>query len=196
MGRRTGAAVALILFVMAGVPAVAQQKVIMDTDFNTIGDDGQTLVMAAQLDKAGVIDLLGVTLVTGNNWLAQEAADALRAVERLGIADRIGVYGGANLPLVHDPRSFAAERDLFGEGETWLTAFHRPEPTDADLVAPPDGFAQEAQLQPETAGDSRRQPSTSSSTASRPTRARCRYLRSDRSPTSPLRYASTPKSSQ
>lgn len=76
---------------------------IIDTDFSTIGDDGQVLIMAAQLYKQGTIDLLGVTVVTGNNWLKQEVADALRAVERLGIEDKVGVYAGANLPLVHDP---------------------------------------------------------------------------------------------
>lgn len=38
-------------------------KVIIDTDFNTIGDDGQVAVMAAQLYAQGTIDLLGFTSV-------------------------------------------------------------------------------------------------------------------------------------
>ena len=37
-------------------------KVIIDTDFNTIGDDGQVAVMAAQLYAQGAIDLLGFTI--------------------------------------------------------------------------------------------------------------------------------------
>ncbi|MGK9233654.1 nucleoside hydrolase [Inquilinus limosus] len=138
---------------MAAAPAQAAEKVILDTDFSTAGDDGQVLIMAAQLDRQGVIDLLGVTIVTGNNWLKQEVADALRAVERLGIADRVGVYAGANLPLVHDPESFESERTLFGFGESYKTAFHRPQPGDADLVAPPDGFAKTAKPQSEDAVD-------------------------------------------
>src|ERR1700754_884167 len=116
----------------------AHEKVILDTDFTTIGDDGQVLIMAAQLQKAGVLDLMGVTVVSGNDWLKQEVADALRAVERLGIEDRVGVYAGANLPLVHDPRGFEHERALFGFGEHYKMAFHRPQPADADLIAPPD----------------------------------------------------------
>ena len=79
---------------------------ITDPDFSTIGDDGQVDIMAEQLNKKGTLDLLGVTVVTGNNWLRQEVADALKAVERLGIEDKVGVYAGANLPLVHDPRRF------------------------------------------------------------------------------------------
>ena len=50
-------------------------KVIIDTDFNTIFDDGQAAVMAAQLDAQGVIDLLGFTVASGNAWRDQEVAD-------------------------------------------------------------------------------------------------------------------------
>ncbi|WP_379072066.1 nucleoside hydrolase [Mesorhizobium sp. UC22_110] len=139
--------------VLASVASAAPEKVILDTDFSTIGDDGQTLIMAAQLQKEGVIDLLGVTVVTGNNWLKQEVVDALRAVERLGIDEKVGVYAGANLPLVHDPRSFEHERALFGFGESYKTAFHRPQPTEKDLIAPPDGFAMKAKLRQENAVD-------------------------------------------
>ena len=140
MQSRIPAAALAVLLALAGA-ARAQEKVIIDTDFSTIGDDGQVLIMAAQLDAEGVIDLMGITVVTGNNWLKQEMADALRAVERLGIADKVGVWAGANLPLVHDPDAFQNEHALFGFGESWQTALHRPQPADADLVAPPDGFA-------------------------------------------------------
>lgn len=146
-------AAAVAAWALAAAPAMAAEKVILDTDFSTAGDDGQVLIMAAQLDHQGVIDLLGVTVVTGNNWLKQEVADALRAVERLGIEDKVGVYAGANLPLVHDPESFDSERALYGFGESYKTAFHRPQPADADLVAPPDGFATKARLRDQNAID-------------------------------------------
>ena len=65
--------------------------------------------MAAQLHAARVIELLGISVVAGNEWLPQEVAEALRAVERLGIADEVGVYAGARYPLVHDYRNLAQE---------------------------------------------------------------------------------------
>ena len=46
------------------------------------------------------VDILGVTVVSGNQWLDQEVADALRAVERMGVADKVKVYPGAVDPLV------------------------------------------------------------------------------------------------
>ena len=138
MIRRLVVGLALNALVWSGGVAAAQEKVIVDTDFTTAGDDGQVAVMAAQLHAARVIELLGITVVAGNEWLPQEVADALRAVERLGIADEVGVYAGARYPLVHDYRNLTQERAMWGVGGSW---YRRPEPPD-DQVSPPfDGFA-------------------------------------------------------
>src|ERR1700739_1290697 len=79
---------------LAGPP-----KVIIDTDFNTISDDGQVAVMAAQLYAQGVIDLLGFTIPSGNQWRDQEVSDCLKAVERLGIEHLVKVHVGSQYPL-------------------------------------------------------------------------------------------------
>jgi inosine-uridine nucleoside N-ribohydrolase len=104
--------------------------------------------MAAQLHAAKTIDLLGVTVVAGNEWLPQEVAEALRAVERLGIDAEVGVYSGARYPLVHDYKAVAQERALWGVGGSW---YRRPEPADNELIAPFDGFARRAHVQSEHA---------------------------------------------
>ncbi|KAK8039861.1 hypothetical protein PG993_008272 [Apiospora rasikravindrae] len=110
------------------------QKIIIDTDFNTIGDDGQVLAMAAQLHKSKMVDILGLTMVTGNQWLAQGVSDGLKAVERLGIEQDVGVYVGANEPLLHTYAAHQQEKKRFGNGT--LYPGHEEQ-----LVAPPDGFA-------------------------------------------------------
>lgn len=140
----------VLIMALAGVTwsahtaTAATEKVILDSDFTTIGDDGKVGVMAAQLHAARVIDLLGITVVAGNGWLNQEVADALKAVERLGIADTVGVYAGARYPLVHDYKSMAQEKAMWGVGGSW---YRRPEPADNELVAPLDGFATKTHLQ-------------------------------------------------
>ena len=48
---------------LCAIPAAAQEKVILDSDYTTIGDDGQAGVMAMQLHAQGVINLLGITVV-------------------------------------------------------------------------------------------------------------------------------------
>jgi inosine-uridine nucleoside N-ribohydrolase len=70
-----GAAFCCLLFMVAHSLA-GPPKVIIDTDFNTIGDDGQVAVMAAQLYAAGEIDLLGFTIASGNEWRDQESLNA------------------------------------------------------------------------------------------------------------------------
>jgi inosine-uridine nucleoside N-ribohydrolase len=135
-------------------PADAQtstrEKVILDTDFTTIGDDGLVGIMAAQLHAQGKIELLGVTVVAGNEWLEQEVADALRAVERMGLGSAVGVYAGARYPLVHDYRMIEQERALWGVGGSW---YKHPEPAEGAVVAPPDGFAKTVRVQPAHAAE-------------------------------------------
>jgi inosine-uridine nucleoside N-ribohydrolase len=140
-------AVLLVALCLADT-AVAQEKVILDTDFTTIGDDGQVGIMAAQLHAQGVIELLGMTVVAGNEWLPQEVAEALKAVERLGIAEDVGVYAGARYPLLHDYKNLAQERALWGVGGSW---YRRSEPKDTDLIAPLDGFATKTHVRPQHA---------------------------------------------
>ena len=117
-------------------------KVIIDTDFNTIFDDGQAVVMAAQLHAQGAINLLGLTVASGNEWRDQEVVEALKAVERLGIEKSVPVYVGSQYPLLHDFKSFLFEQVVSGPPIDYVGAYAGPQPGPNDLVPPPDGFAQ------------------------------------------------------
>jgi purine nucleosidase len=99
---------AVLLVSVAGlnVCVAGAPKVIIDTDYNTIGDDGQVGAMASQLYGQGVIDLLGFTIVSGNQWRDQEVVDCLKAVERMGVEHRVKVYVGSQYPLVHDYKAY------------------------------------------------------------------------------------------
>jgi len=126
-------------------------KVIIDTDFNTIGDDGQVAAMAAQLHARGAIELLGLTVASGNQWLNQGVSDALKAVERLGLERSVKVYAGAPYPLLHDYKSYLYEQMLAGPAVDYVGAFANA-PTN-QLVAPPDGFATHTRLAEQNAVD-------------------------------------------
>ncbi|WP_345814643.1 nucleoside hydrolase [Paraburkholderia sp. PREW-6R] len=129
-------------------------KVIIDSDYNTLSDDGQLGVMAAQLQAQGSLKVLGITVVSGNQWLKQGVADALKSVERLGVENQIGVYAGANYALSHDYATIQAELKQFPGGDGYLGAWNTPEPkSDSDLVAPPDGFATHTKVQSKSAVD-------------------------------------------
>lgn len=135
-----------------GVAAVP--KIIIDSDYNTMSDDGQLGAMAAQLQAQGRLQVMGISVVSGNQWLRQGVADALKSVERLGVGDRIGVYAGANLALNHDFATIQRELAAGAGGDGYLGAWGTPEPkTAADLKPSPDGFATRTALQPKGAVD-------------------------------------------
>ncbi|KAF1951080.1 inosine/uridine-preferring nucleoside hydrolase [Byssothecium circinans] len=114
-------------------------KVIIDTDFNTIGDDGQTLALAAQMHASKDVEIMGLTIVAGNQYLEQGVSDALKAVERVGLENTVGVYIGAENPFLHDYNSFQLEKRLFGNATQYAAAYTSPK--SQQLVPPPDGFA-------------------------------------------------------
>jgi inosine-uridine nucleoside N-ribohydrolase len=129
-------------------------KVIIDSDYNTLSDDGQLGVMAAQLMAQGSIDIKGITVVSGNQWLMQETADALKSVERLGVENKIGIYAGANYALSHDQSTVERELKMYPGGDGYLGAWTSPEPkSQSDLIPPPDGFAVHTSVQPQSAVD-------------------------------------------
>jgi purine nucleosidase len=130
-------------------------KIIIDSDYNTMSDDGQLGVMAAQLQARGQVEVLGITVVSGNQWLRQGVADALKSVERLGMGTKIGVYAGENLALSHDWATIEQELAAGAANDGYYGAWSagKTPPTDAELIAPPDGFAQQTQIKPQSAVD-------------------------------------------
>jgi purine nucleosidase len=104
------------------------------------------------LRAQGRLDLLGITLVTGNQWLDQEQADALKAVERLGIEKQVRVYRDALYPLVHDYEAYLREKQLF-PGRDYVGAYATPPPSRTELAAPADGVAVHTQAARKSAID-------------------------------------------
>lgn len=144
--------VSLAACIHGGAVPTDPPLVIIDTDFNTMGDDGQLLAMAVQLQAEHKLTVLGVTVVSGNQWLQQEVADALKALQRLGADDRIGVYAGANRPMSHDLAAIRSELAAGAGGDGYLGAWSRPEPLKpGDLTAPPDGFAEHSSVRGQSA---------------------------------------------
>lgn len=108
------------------VSAQTKQKVILDTDMVEIFDDGIAMMML-QLDPQ--VELLGVTTVIGNSWVAEGTAYALRQLEAVK-ASHIPVAMGITRPLrPNRHETMALERQLYGIGhDSWAGSFGYPEP--------------------------------------------------------------------
>ena len=115
----------LILLVVAfSSVAGAKEKVILDTDMVMMYDDGVAMTMLA---KHPNIELLGVTTVAGNTWIAEGTAYALRQLELINRTD-IPVAQGTRAPLrAGRQETIDLEQKMLGTSE-YIGCFERPEP--------------------------------------------------------------------
>lgn len=100
--------------------AQTPKKVIFDTDMGYINDDAVAMIMLAQADKKGDLDLLGVTTVGGNVYAAPATTATLRQLELIDRTD-IPVYEGTDVPLNGFLDMKAAEK-IFGAPD-WAGAY-------------------------------------------------------------------------
>ncbi|MDE3103577.1 MAG: nucleoside hydrolase [Acidobacteriota bacterium] len=145
-------AVVAMVWVLAGIggvrgmaaaqPEPEPRKVIYDQDTDgIIGDNEDPLVMLLQSPK---IQVLGVTVVTGNGWLKQETADVLKLLEDIGRPE-IPVHMGAEFPLVQSRYTPVRLTRLYGGTRTdpFLGAYAEYSPEPDDVKPPYGGFARQ-----------------------------------------------------
>lgn len=104
------------------LPAWAgQEKVLLDADMVESFDDGVAMIMLA---NAPGIDLLGVTILTGNSWATSGLAYTIKQLEIEGRID-IPVAMGFEYPLrPHRHMDIDTERLLCGRGhDIWMGSF-------------------------------------------------------------------------
>jgi purine nucleosidase len=90
----------VFFFLLAAGPALAQQrrKVIIDQDCS--GPGGSNMQTLLTLIQSPAVEVLGITVASGNQWRDEEIAHTLRLLELIGRPD-IPVVPGAVFPLVH-----------------------------------------------------------------------------------------------
>ncbi len=90
----------------------ARRKVIIDQDaFGPAGSNMQAILMLLQSSD---VEVLGITIATGDGWRDEEVRDTLRLLEIAKRAD-IPVYPGAVFPLVNTPALVKRWESLYGK---------------------------------------------------------------------------------
>src|SRR6266436_5536185 len=133
-------ALLVLISILVAPFAFAQRKVIFDQDTDgIIGGNNDSLVM---LRPSKQIDVLGVTVATGNGWLKQETADVLKLIELIERPE-VPVYMGSEFPLVQAPETPVLLTKLYGGSRTdpFLGAYAEYSPGPDVVVPPPGGFA-------------------------------------------------------
>ena len=114
----------LLMVVAAGVCAAQmrpsdRELVLIDQDGSGPGGSNQMAMLA--LLQAPNVQVLGITMVTGNAWRDEETLTTLRMLELTGHAD-VPVARGAVFPLVRTERETKLGEALYGK-VAWLGAW-------------------------------------------------------------------------
>jgi purine nucleosidase len=109
---------------LAPPQSTAKRKVIYDQDNS--GPFGTDILGTLMMLQADNIDLLGITLVTGDAWMKQELAYTLRLLEMMGRTE-IPVYPGAEFPMLNTKEEWQLRQQLYGGHrlDPWMGAFNR-----------------------------------------------------------------------
>jgi purine nucleosidase len=113
--RRLIAITALLLasaFVCDRAASAQQRFVIADQDAS--GPGGSDMAALLVLLQSPNVNLLGITVVTGDSWRDVEVAHTLRLLELMGRTD-IKVYPGAAFPLVRTEERTRLAQQLYGK---------------------------------------------------------------------------------
>jgi inosine-uridine nucleoside N-ribohydrolase len=109
-----------LLLLAAALACPAQRRlVLIDQDGSGPGGSNQMAILA--LLQAPDVQVLGITMVTGNAWRDEETLHTLRMLELTGHTD-VPVSKGAVFPLVRDEEETRLESALDGK-VTWLGAW-------------------------------------------------------------------------
>ncbi|HEY0704912.1 MAG TPA: nucleoside hydrolase [Candidatus Acidoferrales bacterium] len=109
--------VLVFLVLLGNVPGVSAQapgshKVIIDQDAS--GPGGSDMQAILTIVQSPATEVLGITVVTGDAWLAEEVQHTLRLMEIIGRTD-IPVVPGAAFPLVNSKEYIARWETLHGK---------------------------------------------------------------------------------
>jgi inosine-uridine nucleoside N-ribohydrolase len=116
--------------------AQQRRKIIIDQDAaGPAGTDTQSILLLIQSPQT---EVLGITVVTGDQWRDEEVAHALRLLELIGRTD-IPVVPGAEYPIVRRKAETELWEQRYGS-VVWLGAWNPASWHEANVVPPlPEG---------------------------------------------------------
>ncbi|HUI75029.1 MAG TPA: nucleoside hydrolase [Candidatus Acidoferrum sp.] len=109
-----------------------RRKVIIDEDCS--GPGGSNLQAILLLVQSPEIDVLGITVVSGDQWRDEEMAHVLRLLEIIGRTD-IPVVPGAVYPLLHRREEVKLGGPLYGK-VTYMGAWNETDYHEPEVVPP------------------------------------------------------------
>lgn len=155
--KRFAAAIAAWIILFASTFALPQsaptsrQRIKVIADQDSAGPAGTNILSLLMLLRAPQIDLLGITTVSGDQYVEPATVFALWATEITKRPD-VPVIKGAELPLINTQREQEAREKVYGSYLGWHGSFNPDAPDPKETWAPPGGYPK-ANVRPGRAAD-------------------------------------------
>lgn len=133
------AASVLLVFCVCVLAFAEPQKIKVIADQDSAGPHGTNFLSLLMLLRAPQIDLLGITTVSGDQWVEPATVFALWGVEQAGRPD-VPVIKGAEMPLLNTPREQELREALYGSYFEWHGSFNPDAPKPSETWPPPGGY--------------------------------------------------------
>ena len=129
--------VAVCALIFATTTGLAQQKKIkVIADQDSAGPEGTNFLSLLMLLRAPQVDLVGITTVSGDQWVEPATVFALWSTEITNRND-VPVIKGAEQPLINSKREQEAREKLYGSYLGWHGSFNPDAPDPKETWAPP-----------------------------------------------------------
>ena len=138
-------------YVSGQASAPSQQKIKVIADQDSAGPQGTNFVSLLMLLRSPRIDLLGITTISGDQWVEPATVFALWGTELAGRPD-VPVIKGAEMPLLNTPREQELREAIYGSFVGWHGSFNPDAPPPAFTWPPPGGYPK-AKARPGRAAD-------------------------------------------
>lgn len=139
------------VFLIGADGVFAQRKIKVIADQDSGGPQGTNFLSLLMMLRARQIDLLGITTISGDQWMEPATVFALWATEQTGRTD-VPVIKGAEMPLLHTQRDQETSEQLYGSYVGWHGSFNPDAPKPGETWAPPGGMPK-AKARPGRAAD-------------------------------------------
>ena len=155
--KRSATAIMALVLLFSSTFLAAQQdapqshriKVIADQD--SAGPAGTNILSLLMLLRAPQVDLLGITTVSGDQYVDPATVFAVWATEISKRTD-VPVIKGAELPLLNSRREQEVREDLYGSYLGWHGSLNPDAPDPKETWSPPGGYPK-AKVRPGRAAD-------------------------------------------
>lgn len=129
----------LFTFTLAQSAPTQAQKIKVIADQDSAGPAGTNFLSLLMLLRAPQIDLLGITTVSGDQYVEPATVFAVWATE-IAKREDVPVIKGAELPLINTRREQEAREKMYGSYLGWHGSFNPDAPDPKETWAPPGGY--------------------------------------------------------